>query len=81
METELLEIVSLELKYCERCGGLWLRTNGSEEVYCEVCAIEMARVASAPKRRSHPRLPVAQANEAHANGHEWSFLCVGGGNS
>jgi hypothetical protein len=26
MEFEALEIVRMELKYCERCGGLWMRT-------------------------------------------------------
>ena len=28
----------LELKYCERCGGLWVRPRGSEAVYCGPCA-------------------------------------------
>jgi len=28
----------LELKYCERCGGLWLRPRGAETVYCAPCA-------------------------------------------
>jgi hypothetical protein len=28
---------TLELKYCERCGGLWLRDDGNEGVYCRVC--------------------------------------------
>lgn len=28
----------LELKYCERCGGLWLRPQGGEAVYCAFCA-------------------------------------------
>lgn len=28
----------LELKYCERCGGLWLRLQGSDAVYCAACA-------------------------------------------
>jgi Zn-finger nucleic acid-binding protein len=28
---------SLELKYCERCGGLWLRPSGSEQIYCTTC--------------------------------------------
>jgi hypothetical protein len=31
----------LELKYCERCGGLWLRVRGEELVYCAECAAEM----------------------------------------
>jgi hypothetical protein len=27
----------LELKYCERCGGLWLRPQGDDAVYCAAC--------------------------------------------
>ena len=34
--TELYEIL-IELKYCERCGGLWLRPQGSTTVYCAGC--------------------------------------------
>ena len=30
--------VGLELKYCEQCGGLWLRRQGSQECYCAACA-------------------------------------------
>jgi hypothetical protein len=32
----------LELKYCERCGGLWLRRKGSERIYCVGCVPKMA---------------------------------------
>jgi Zn-finger nucleic acid-binding protein len=49
MEIEELEIVHLELKYCERCGGLWLRLQGSGDVYCDSCA---KQVAGLPVRRS-----------------------------
>lgn len=34
----------LELKYCERCGGLWLRPAGGEQVYCVICARAMAEL-------------------------------------
>jgi Zn-finger nucleic acid-binding protein len=27
----------VELKYCERCGGLWLRPTGADGVYCVSC--------------------------------------------
>lgn len=33
---------NVELKYCERCGGLFLRTPGAGIVYCEGCALRMA---------------------------------------
>jgi len=29
--------VPMELKYCERCGGLWLRRQGEDVVYCRGC--------------------------------------------
>ncbi len=38
MTTEVEATVGLELKYCEQCGGLWLRRRGSEECYCAACA-------------------------------------------
>jgi len=41
------ESVLLDLKYCERCGGLWLRPQPSGEVYCNGCAQAMAELAPA----------------------------------
>ena len=41
----------VELKYCEGCGGLWLRPRGAEEVYCPECAAEdggVCETAAAP---------------------------------
>ncbi len=32
---------ALELKYCERCGGLWLRPVGGGQIYCLNCSREM----------------------------------------
>lgn len=51
MEREGWEVVQLELKYCERCGGLWIRALNSPIIYCAPCAIEMAQVAI-PRRRN-----------------------------
>jgi hypothetical protein len=34
----LSDYPKLELKYCERCGGLWLRPQGTDAVYCAACA-------------------------------------------
>jgi Zn-finger nucleic acid-binding protein len=36
--------VQLELKYCERCGGLWLRPVHAADVFCARCAPEMAEL-------------------------------------
>ncbi|MGO9403211.1 MAG: hypothetical protein ACLPVW_07050 [Terriglobales bacterium] len=35
------EEIQVELKYCERCGGLWLRRRGSEGVYCASCRVHV----------------------------------------
>ena len=34
--------VAVELKYCERCGGLWLRPTHDDESYCERCRAAVA---------------------------------------
>lgn len=34
----------LELKYCERCGGLWLRPVGGGQIYCVACNRAMAEL-------------------------------------
>ena len=31
----------LELKYCERCGGLWIRPQGSGHPYCAPCTVQI----------------------------------------
>jgi hypothetical protein len=52
-------ILKMELKYCERCGGLWLRPGGAAEVYCPACADAFARADAAfaprPLRRGRPQ--------------------------
>jgi hypothetical protein len=34
--------MTLELKYCERCGGLWLRNQSQVAVYCDRCRAQRA---------------------------------------
>jgi Zn-finger nucleic acid-binding protein len=34
--------IHVELKYCERCGGLWLRAQGADGVYCAGCRVRLA---------------------------------------
>ena len=53
------ERVTLELKICERCGGLWLRPAASRWIYCGGCK---KKVAELPKpsvdggRRRSPKV-------------------------
>jgi ribosomal protein S27AE len=42
-----IEGIHVDLKYCERCGGLWLRSHHTEGVYCGACS---AHFDSLPKR-------------------------------
>lgn len=42
MESFERHAIQLELKYCERCGGLWLRPKGSDLIFCAGCAKTMA---------------------------------------
>jgi hypothetical protein len=36
--------VHVELKYCERCGGLWLRSRGTAGVHCRACCKRLAAI-------------------------------------
>ena len=46
----------VELKYCEHCGGLWVRQGGAG-VYCEKCQPKIADLPI-PKRQRRAKLPV-----------------------
>jgi Zn-finger nucleic acid-binding protein len=47
--------VHVELKYCERCGGLWLRAQGAEGVYCASCRARLAEAANNARAIAPPR--------------------------
>ncbi len=81
MEIEELEIVQLELKYCERCGGLWLRLRGSGQVYCAGCAEQEKGL---PVRRRKTKRPVNgnfELKSAKGNEQAWLLPAVDGGNA
>lgn len=71
-----VEMVELELKYCERCGGLWVRQQGSQEVYCAACLVEMTGFPRPSRARKRPRLPVNRKEEVRT-----ALLCGEGGNA
>ncbi|HXX00871.1 MAG TPA: hypothetical protein VEJ00_06630 [Candidatus Acidoferrales bacterium] len=52
------EIVRMELKYCEHCGGLWLRECGAGVVYCENCQPRIADLPIPKKKPARVSLPV-----------------------
>jgi len=50
--------IQVELKYCERCGGLWLRPQGADDVYCAGCRVRLEALPDseeAPVRRGRRR--------------------------
>jgi hypothetical protein len=59
-KNEAVDESSLELKYCERCGLLRLRPVGGGQIYCAICAREMAQLPPSShepdvRRRRHRR--------------------------
>jgi hypothetical protein len=46
------EECSVELKYCEHCGALWLRQCGAVGVYCPKCQPKVADLPI-PKKKPH----------------------------
>ena len=77
--------VRVELKYCEHCGGLWVREGGAG-VYCPKCLPKVEDLP-APKGRVVPRkkpgkvmLPVGRRPELKEAGFEIADLdAVAGG--
>jgi hypothetical protein len=51
------ERVRMELKYCEHCGGLWLRECGTGVVYCPNCEPRVADLPAAKKKPGRVTLP------------------------
>jgi len=66
MEPEETQVLQLELKYCERCGGLWLRVRGKHEPYCSSCAGAISEVAIGRKSTRPPRLPIHDINSHYS---------------
>lgn len=80
MERLNIEIIEVELKYCERCGGLWVRPCGSERVFCGSCAPKMAEM-ELPTDRIRLQLPVEDDKSFEAALEELAALCSEGGNA
>ena len=50
--------VRKELKYCEHCGGLWVRECGAGVMYCENCQPKVADLPIAKKKQGRIKVPV-----------------------
>ncbi|MBZ5722834.1 MAG: hypothetical protein LAO03_21040 [Acidobacteriia bacterium] len=75
-----VEIVALELKYCERCGNLWLREQGTEEVYCETCVAKMSESA-AHRLRIKRQSEVEHYSDMEGFYNRRALICGEGGNA
>ena len=59
---ETMEYLRVQLKVCEGCGGLWFRTQNTEDVYGRCCAGKLAQHAKArpaQRERRSKRHPMA----------------------
>jgi hypothetical protein len=81
MEIEDFDLIQLELKYCERCGNLWLRVRGTGEMYCASCAVEMANPWVLHPGKSQSRLPANHKIDIKTQGIELTAICGEGGNA
>jgi len=59
-----LQLCRCELKYCERCGALWVRRAGREESYCSACTDQMEDLPKSRARRKGKREIHQRAQEA-----------------
>src|ERR1700731_1851944 len=56
-ESSSLNELQFDLKYCERCGGLWLRPVGGGQIYCVACGSAMGELPPASRKTGVPRMP------------------------
>jgi hypothetical protein len=56
-ENENENEVRVELKYCEHCGGLWVRERGAGVVFCERCQPKVDELPMRKKKPGRIRLP------------------------
>ena len=80
MEPEVIQFVELELKYCERCGALWLREHGSYEVYCSACIPKVAELPARRRRRAW-RETAGTNVEPNEKSDGRYVVCIEGGNA
>jgi Zn-finger nucleic acid-binding protein len=62
--------IHVDLKYCERCGGLWLRPQGADSVYCADCSLCLAGMpdpGQAPPRKARRRKARSQEEDLQSS--------------
>ena len=70
----------VEMKYCERCGALWVRAIGSRNVYCCQCERQMRELPLAGHQKAGMRRQKTDSNEfgiLRASGELNTTICGG----
>ncbi len=78
---ELLSGIDVELKYCERCGGLWLRPVGGRQIYCPPCIPKMARVPFRGMKQTSQAYAETEGESHEGTCTEILAFCPEGGNA
>jgi hypothetical protein len=52
-----LEVIRVDLKYCEACGALWVRPRGCDTPYCGRCASVVAELSRTDRRKPERSRP------------------------
>jgi hypothetical protein len=73
-------LVPVELKYCERCGGLWLRETDEGEIYCPGCRPEMMDLPRGKRKRVRV-IALNSIDELEGCLAELAAFCGEGGNA
>ena len=82
MEIDAFELIRMELKYCERCGGLWVRERASAEIYCANCAAALEELQGGAARRFHRTRGCDTKLDINSQSEKpWLLLCVEGGHA
>jgi len=78
---EELAIIQLELKYCERCGALWLRPRGEENVYCALCLWQLSEISAESGEGNIAHLSRKARIAVEGRDGEFLLVCDEGGNA
>jgi DNA-directed RNA polymerase subunit RPC12/RpoP len=60
----------VELKYCERCGGLFLRPQASDGVHCGGCKARLAARPETPEAVKEPPSPRKSRNRGRTRAYQ-----------
>ena len=66
LENEMNDL-RMELKVCEGCGALWVRTGATAGVYCRSCAGRLSQFP-APKSRRVSKIRVRHGAQSSSGG-------------